>query len=293
MNLEGFKEKAGTLGVLGVVVTQDGEEKAKYLWDEECRRNVYSASKSFTSCAVGFAVQEGLISLDEKLVDAFADDLPEEVSENLVKATVKDLLTMCLGQENGNLMGAQRPQYEEEDWVKMSLAIPFVYEPGTHFVYNNVGPYLAGILVQRRSGCRDLVDYLMPRLFRPLGIRRPTWESDPMGLSFGAGGLFLTLSELHKLGLLYLQKGCWNGRQLLPEEWIMESTKKQVENNLDSYGYGYLFWGGPEGTFRADGKYCQLSIICREKNAVISLVSECRDSDALTKAIFEEIYPQL
>lgn len=293
MNLEGFKEKAGTLGVLGVVVTQDGEEKAKYLWDEECRRNVYSASKSFTSCAVGFAVQEGLISLDEKLVDAFADDLPEEVSENLVKATVKDLLTMCLGQENGNLMGAQRPQYEEEDWVKMSLAIPFVYEPGTHFVYNNVGPYLAGILVQRRSRCRDLVDYLMPRLFRPLGIRRPTWESDPMGLSFGAGGLFLTLSELHKLGLLYLQKGCWNGRQLLPEEWIMESTKKQVENNLDSYGYGYLFWGGPEGTFRADGKYCQLSIICREKNAVISLVSECRDSDALTKAIFEEIYPQL
>ena len=293
MNLEGFKEKAGTLGVLGVVVTQDGEEKAKYLWDEECRRNVYSASKSFTSCAVGFAVQEGLISLDEKLVDAFAGDLPEEVSENLVKATVKDLLTMCLGQENGNLMGAQRPQYEEEDWVKMSLAIPFVYEPGTHFVYNNVGPYLAGILVQRRSGCRDLVDYLMPRLFRPLGIRRPTWESDPMGLSFGAGGLFLTLSELHKLGLLYLQKGCWNGRQLLPEEWIMESTKKQVENNLDSYGYGYLFWGGPEGTFRADGKYCQLSIICREKNAVISLVSECRDSDALTKAIFEEIYPQL
>ena len=293
MNLEGFKEKAGALGVLGVVVTQDGEETAKYLWDEECRRNVYSASKSFTSCAEGFAVQEGLISLDEKLVDAFADDLPEEVSENLAKATVKDLLTMCLGQEKGGLMGGQRPQYKEEDWVKMSLAIPFVYEPGTHFVYNNVGPYLAGILVQRRSGCRDLVDYLMPRLFRSLGIRRPTWECDPMGLSFGAGGLFLTLSELHKLGLLYLQKGCWNGRQLLPEEWIMESTKKQVENNLDSYGYGYLFWGGPEGTFRADGKYCQLSIICREKNAVISLVSECRDSDALTKAIFEEIYPQL
>lgn len=172
MNLEGFKEKAGALGVLGVVVTQDGEEKAKYLWDEECRRNVYSASKSFTSCAVGFAVQEGLISLDEKLVDAFADDLPEEVSENLAKATVKDLLTMCLGQEKGGLMGGQRPQYKEEDWVKMSLAIPFVYEPGTHFVYNNVGPYLAGILVQRRSGCRDLVDYLMPRLFRPLGIRR-------------------------------------------------------------------------------------------------------------------------
>lgn len=293
MDLTKFKERAGALGVLGVVVTQDGEEKAKYLWDEEGRRNIYSASKSFTSCAVGFAVQEGLLSLDEKLVDAFADDLPENVSENLAKATVKDLLTMCLGQGEAHLMAGQRPLYTEEDWVKMSLAIPFVYEPGTHFVYNNVGPYLAGILVMRRSGCQNLVDYLMPRLFRPLGIWRPTWEYDPKGQTFGAGGLFLTLSELHKLGLLYLQNGCWNGKQLLPESWILESTKKQVENDLDSYGYGYLFWGGPEGTFRADGKYCQLSIICREKNAVISLVSECRDSKALTEAIFEELYPQL
>ena len=79
----------------------------------------------------------------------------------------------------------------------MSLAVPFKYRPGTHFVYNNVGPYLAGILVQRRSGC-DLVSYLTPRLFSHLGIKRPTWETDPLGNSFGAGGLFLTLSELHK-----------------------------------------------------------------------------------------------
>ena len=293
MDISEFIEVAKNLNVLGIKITKDGELAAEWHSEPECRRNIYSATKSFTSCAVGFAVHEGLIDLNEKLTEAFSGDMPENIDDNLKSATVQDLLTMCLGQEKGNLMGEQRPLYKEDDWVKMSLAIPFVYEPGTHFVYNNVGPYLAGILVQRRSGCRDLVDYLMPRLFRPLGIRRPTWECDPMGLSFGAGGLFLTLSELHKLGLLYLQKGCWNGRQLLPEEWIMESTKKQVENNLDSYGYGYLFWGGPEGTFRADGKYCQLSIICREKNAVISLVSECRDSDALTKAIFEEIYPQL
>ena len=101
---------------------------------------------------VGIAVKEGLLSLDEKLVDCFDEDLPENVSENLAKATVKDLLTMCLGQEKAELMGAQRPVYEEEDWVKMSLALPFVYEPGTKFVYNNVGPYLAGVLVERRAG---------------------------------------------------------------------------------------------------------------------------------------------
>ena len=98
MNLEKFYEKAEALRVLGLVITQDGEEKVKHLWDEECRRNVYSASKSFTSCAVGFAVQEGLLSMEEKLTDAFADDLPQEVSEHLAKAAVRDLLTMCLGQ---------------------------------------------------------------------------------------------------------------------------------------------------------------------------------------------------
>ena len=100
----------------------------------------------------------------------------------LREATVRDLLTMCLGQEKGSLMGEQRPFYEEDNWVKMSLAIPFKYKPSTHFVYNNVGPYLAGILVQRRSGC-DLVSYLTPRLFSKLGIKRPTWETDPLGNS--------------------------------------------------------------------------------------------------------------
>lgn len=230
MNFDAFEKKAKELGVLGIVVTKDGKEIGKKLWDEQCRRNVYSASKSFTSTAVGIAVKEGLLSLDEKLVDCFAEDLPETVSDNLAKATVKDLLTMCLGQEKAELMGAQRPVYEEEDWVKMSLAFPFVYEPGTKFVYNNVGPYLAGVLVERRAGC-DLVSYLYPRLFKPLGIARPTWELDPYGHVFGAGGLFLTMDELHKLGLLYLQNGNWNGKQLVPESWVKEATSKQVEND--------------------------------------------------------------
>lgn len=290
MDFTKFSEKAEELRVLGIVISQNGEEIAKKIWDEECRRNIYSASKSFTSCAVGFAVQEGLISLDEKLTDAFAEDLPERVDENLAKATVRDLLTMCLGQEEGHLMGAQRPLYKEDDWVKLSLSIPFVFEPGSRFVYNNAGPYLAGILVQRRAGC-DLVSYLTPRLFSKLGIKRPTWETDPLGNTFGAGGLFLTMSELHRFGQFYLQKGMWEGKQLLSESWVMESTEKQVENGKE--GYGYLFWGGPEGTFRADGKYSQLSIISREKNAVITIVAECRNGEELLKTVFETIFPQL
>lgn len=290
MELQGFENKARPIGVLGVKISQGGEVIAHKTWDEECRRNVYSASKSVTSCAVGFAVQEGLLSLEERLVDAFAQDLPETVSENLERATVRDLLTMCLGQARGELMGAQRPLYQERDWVKLALSFPFTDAPNTKFVYNNVGPYLAGMLVRRRSGC-DLVSYLTPRLFEHLGITRPTWETDPLGHTFGAGGLFLTLSELHTFGQFYLQNGRWKGRQLLDPAWVKVSISKQVENG--AYGYGYLFWGGEQGTFRADGKYGQLSILCREKDAVITVVAECREGAALNRAIFDELYPQL
>ena len=281
MDISAFIEIAKELHVLGIKITKDGELMNEWYSEEECRRNIYSAAKSFTSCAVGFAVQEGLISLDEKLTDTFSEDLPEVIDENLQMATVRDLLTMCLGQEQGSLMGAQRPLYKEDDWVKMALAIPFKYKPGTHFVYNNVGPYLAGILVQRRSGC-DLVSYLMPRLFTPLFIKRPTWEIDPLGNNFGAGGLFLTLSELHKFGLFYLNKGKWEGRQILSEKWIEESTKAS-----DTDYYGYLFWRGEYNSFRADGKYSQITMILPDKNAVVSLVAECRQGEKLMRALYD------
>lgn len=290
MELNGFIQKAEPLRALGVVVSQHGTEIARHLWEGACRRNVYSASKSFTSAAVGFALQEGLLSLDERLTEAFAEELPDPVPDNLKKAVVRDLLTMCLGQEKSFLMGEDRPYYAEPDWVRLSLAQPFTAEPDTKFVYNNAGPYLAGVLVQRRAGC-DLVHYLYPRLFCPLGIQLPTWETDPFGRTFGAGGLFLTIDELHKLGLLYLQDGCWNGKQLLSKEWVRTSTQKQVENG--SYGYGYLFWCGPEGSFRADGKYGQFSIVLREKDAVVTITAESRQADRLLAAVFSEIYPQL
>ena len=199
---------------------------------------------------------------------------------------------MCLGQEKAELMGAQRPVYEEEDWVKMSLALPFVYEPGTKFVYNNVGPYLAGVLVERRAGC-DLVSYLYPRLFKPLGIARPTWELDPYGHVFGAGGLFLTMDELHKLGLLYLQNGNWNGKQLVPESWVKAATSKQVENDADSFGYGYLFWGAEKTPSAPTENTASGPSSVARKNAVITVVAECRRSPELMDAVFTEVFPQV
>lgn len=290
MELHDLIRHAEEARLLGIIVTKDSEEKARWMLEAPVRRNVYSAAKSFTSAAAGIALREGLISLDEKLTDAFPQDLPEVISEHLAAAEVRDLLTMCLGQEKGFLMGADRPYYENRNWAQLALSQPFVYRPGTHFVYNNTGPYLAGLLIQRRSGT-DLVHYLMPRLFEPMGIQLPTWETDPCGNTFGAGGLFLTIDELHKFGLLYQQKGRWNGKQLLPEEWVKESTRKQVDNGRE--GYGYLFWRGRNDSYRADGKYEQYTIVYEDKNAVVTACAESRMNGKVLKLIEEYIYPQL
>ena len=287
MDLKAFIPAAEALGVLGVKVSQGGECIAQWLFEEECRRNIYSASKSFTAVAVGFALQEGRLRLEERLTDAFADDLPDTVSASLEKATVRDLLTMCLGQPEAHLMGGQRPFLREENWARLALAQPFTDMPGTKFVYNNVGPYLAGLLVQRRAGC-DLVHYLKPRLFDPLGIQLPTWETDPLGNTFGAGRLFLSLWELHAFGQFCLDFGAWNGVQLLDEGWLRECSRPQ-----DDPGYGYLFWRGEYDSFRADGKYGQLAIALPKKRALITVVAECRQTDRLFRHIYDDICPQL
>ena len=285
MNREEFDRAAQEYRVLNIIVRRDGETVFRADYDGEIRRNQYSVTKSFTSAAVGIAQKEGLLSLDERLTDAFRDDLPAHVSENLRQATVRDLLTMCLGQDRGFLMGEQRPFLPETDWVKYSLALPFVHAPGTVFQYNNVGPYLAGVLVQRRAGC-TLDRYLTPRLFAPLGIIAPTWETDPMGYSFGAGGLFLCVSELLRFGELLLAGGKWNGRQLIPADYIAEASSKQVENGGE--GYGYLFWRGAHNTYRADGKYGQYAIVLPDDNVVIAVNAECRPQHLLLDFLMRE-----
>ncbi len=274
-------------GLLGIKITQNEQEIYSYHKEREIRRNLYSASKSFTSMAVGFAIQEGLLSLKERLVDCFPDDLPSHVGENLKEATVRDLLTMRLGQERQALMGEERAILKEKDYVKFSLSIPFSHKPDTYFEYSNVGPYLAGVLVQRRAGC-DLVHYLMPRFFDHLGILYPTWEHDPLGYTFGAGGLFLSLSELHLFGQFYLQKGKWNGKQILSPSWIEESTKAQGRDP-----YGYLFWRGEYDSYRAHGKYEQVSMVIPKKNAVVSLVAECRNGEVMMRALYDFVVAKL
>ena len=159
MDLENFGKKAEPLRCLGVKVSQHGVVTAHKVWDEECRRNVYSASKSVTSCAVGFAIQEGLLSLEERLVDAFPQDLPETVGENLEKATVRDLLTMCLGPDHRALMGAQRPLYQERDWVKLALSF-FPGEQPVVLYYQDIRKQSKGYCMIHPSLLADLRERL-------------------------------------------------------------------------------------------------------------------------------------
>ncbi len=287
MEITRFIEKAKPIGLLSLRATQHGKEIAS--WDLEApqRRNVYSVSKSVTAVAVGMAKEEGLLSLDEKLVDVFHKEMPQEVCENLAKATVRDLLTMCLGMETPELMGVQKLHYDDDNWIRMAFSKPFPYAPGEHFLYSNVGPYLAAVLVQRRAGC-DLVSYLLPRLFEPLGIKRPTWETDFFGNSFGASGLMLSPDELHKFGLFCLAKGEWNGKQLVSKEWLEECFKAQ-----DAPHYGYYFWRGEYNSFRADGAYCQWSVVFPDHDAVITITAESRRGDLMTRAFYDELAAQL
>jgi CubicO group peptidase (beta-lactamase class C family) len=290
--LDEVKKAAEELRILNIMVLQNGRETARFDWDEEIRRNIYSATKSFTSAAVGLAVKEGLISLEENVCDAFSDDLPNNPCEELRALKVRDLLTMHVGQREALLMGGKRHALKERDWVKYVLAQPFACMPGKVFLYSNTGPYLAGILVQRRAGC-NLADYMTPRLFGPLGIRRPTWETDPLGNSFGAGGLFLSVTELAKFAQLYLQGGSWNDRQILTREWVKESTAKQVEAPKGGEGYGYLFWRGPYNSFFCSGKYEQYGIVFPEKEAVIAVMAESHKENRVMDCVYRTVAAHL
>lgn len=299
LNLEQFISTVNqqNLAVRGMVVYQDGEIIARYQPQPEKRQNQYSVTKSFTSTAAAFAVQEGKFSLEDFVLDHFAPDAPEAPSENLKRMRLRHLITMSMGFERPMLMGAMRPKMTEKDWVRFVLHANVAHEPGSVFQYNNAGPYLLGMLVQRKSG-QSLRDYLTPRLFQPLGIEPPVFELDPLGNDFGAGGLQLNVSELMKLGILYLQRGVWEGRQLIPEEWVEQASRAQIladegDGEIGRH-YGYLFWIMPDGMFRADGKYGQYCVVVPRKNAVVAVNSmQIENEKDVLRAVVRTVLPQL
>jgi CubicO group peptidase (beta-lactamase class C family) len=252
---------------------------------------LYSLSKSFTSTAVGLAIAEGKLSLDDEVLKFFPDDAPSDPSSNLKAMRVSDLLRMSTGQQT------EPPRPMDQVWTKAFLAHPVPFKPGTHFLYNTSGTYMLSAIVQKATG-QTVLDYLQPRLFAPLGIAHPTWETSPQGISCGGYGLSVRTEDIARFGQLYLQKGKWQGQQLVPEAWVEAATARQTSNgsspNSDwDQGYGYQFWRCRHGIYRGDGAFGQYCIVLPEQDAVIAITSGVKDMQAVMNLIWDKLLPAL
>lgn len=268
---------------------------------------MYSLSKSFTSTAIGFAVQEGKLSIDQKVVDIFPDDLPAEPSENLKKMTLADLLSMSCGHETEvalpNMVRATyglEKQYikpGEPTWVQAFLAHPVPREPGTHFRYNTPGTYMLSAALQKTVG-ETTRDYLVPRLFEPLRIETPYWEKSPEGITKGGTGLYLRTEDIAKFGQLYLQRGRWNDKQILSADWVDLATSYKVSNgsNPDSdwaQGYCFQFWRCRKNIYRGDGAYVQFCVVMPDQNVVVAMTSDGNDYQGQLNTLYDILLPAL
>ncbi len=211
-----------------------------YPYNPDSPHRLYSLSKSFTSIAVGLAVEEGLMSLDDLVLDHFPEEAPAEPDENLAAMRVRDLLRMNTGhlKEQADAFWST----ERDTWAESFLAVPVGLKPGTHFVYNTGATYMAGLMVQRLTG-GTLIDYLTPRLFAPLGIEGATWQSDDEGYNVGGWGLRICTEDIARFGQLLLQRGMWDGRRLLPEWWVAEATALQTADG--TYNVRLCFYETP------------------------------------------------
>lgn len=255
---------------------------------------LWSLSKSFTSTAVGMAAADGKLSIDDPVLTFFPSEGPSEPSANLKAMRVRDLLTMTTGhQEVLNL----RDQKAETNWTSAFLSHPVPHKPGTHFAYNTAATYMLSAIVQKVTG-QSLLDYLKPRLFDPLGIENPKWDVSPQGISIGGYGLFIRTEDIAKFGQLYVQKGQWHGKQLVPAAWVEQATSKQVSNgsnpNSDwDQGYGFQFWRCRHGVYRGDGKAGQFCIVLPEQDAVIAITANTGDMQAELNIVWSKLLPAL
>lgn len=254
---------------------------------------MFSLSKSFTSTAVGFAVAEGKLNIFTPVIDFFPGEAPVDPSQNLKSMRIRDLLTMSTGHEASAIDNF--PFYAREDLVRRFLALPVSHKPGTLFVYNTPASYMLSAIVQKVTG-QTVLDYLRPRLFEPLGITDATWEKSSQGINMGGFGLKIRTEDIARFGQLYLQKGMWQGRQLLPASWVEEATARQMSNGSDptgnwDQGYGFQFWRCPHGVYRGDGAFGQFCIVMDKYDAVLAITSGTADMSAVLDSVWKYLLP--
>ena len=230
-----------------VMLLRHGHVTAEGWWSpyaEQTPHELYSLSKSFASTAIGIAIAEGRLGLDDTVTSFFdQSDLPAEPGANLQAMRIRDLLSMNSGHQDDT---EHRLSVEDGRWSRAFLHLNVEHKPGTHFVYNTGATYMLSAILQKTTGQR-LIDYLRPRLFDKLGIKNPSWQQSPEGVDLGGWGLRITTEDIARFGLLYLQRGVWNGERILSKEWVSDASSRQTSsgsNPLSDWeqGYGYQFW---------------------------------------------------
>lgn len=261
------------IGVQSFTLVRHGKVACQCFWDPygpDIPHVMYSMSKSITSTAVGLAVSEGLFSVDDKVSKFF----PEyNMKGKNLDLTVRHLLTMR-SDKNITVLANKG----NTDWVKTFFDAPFKCAPGTKFDYISENTHMLSAIVTRVTG-ETLVDYLYPRLFEPLGIENPYWETDGAGVAAGGWGLYMRSEDLAKIFLVYLNKGLYEGRRILPAEWVEQATAYQTATHdkgaIDNVcGYGFQFWRNHiPNSYRADGLFGQRCLILPDYDALIVINS--------------------
>ncbi len=282
------------------MLLRHGKVAAEFWWTPYAPEHphlLYSLSKSFTSTAVGLAISEGRFKINDPVIGFFSKErLPGEISEDLKSMTLRHLLTMSSGHGQCAIDGVKKNKFQG-DWVRQILAEPLVHKPGTRFVYNSAATYLLSAILNSATG-EQLLDYLEPRIFSPLGIKGVSTETSPDGIHIGGWGMSMKTEDIAKFGQLYLQKGRWNEQQLIPESWVNEATSVQVPNahagKLEwAEGYGYQFWRCRHNAFRGDGAFGQYCLVMPDQDAVIAITAGLQNMQQVLDLIWEEVLPNM
>jgi CubicO group peptidase (beta-lactamase class C family) len=286
-------EAADGLDLHSLMLLRHGAVVAEGYWapyDAETPHMLFSLSKSFTSTAIGLLVAEGKLTIEDEVLPFFPNKAPAAPDANLRALRVKHLLTMTTGHD----VDPTRAVRGSSEWIRGFFAEPLLHEPGTHFVYNSLATYLLSAIAQRLAGQR-ILEYLRPRLFEPLGIENPTWEQSPEGIDVGGWGLSIRTRDIARFGQLYLQRGTWEGRQLVPLAWVDEATGRRVPNSSPNpdweQGYGYQFWRCRYGAYRGDGAFGQFCVVLPAQDAVLAITSGVTSMQAVLDLVWTHLLP--
>ncbi|MFF2017836.1 serine hydrolase domain-containing protein [Paenibacillus sp. NPDC058177] len=287
------KVQESNLDINSFILMKDGQAISQFYrkpYRKDTPQLLFSLSKSFTSIAVGIAWDEGYFDLHDKVISFFPDKLPDHISPNLSQMTIHHLLSMTAGHQD-NIYGEV---VKHTDWIASFLSQEVHHVPGSYYRYSTHSTYMLSAIVEKVTG-QNLVDFLMPRLFEPLEIPRPSWETCPKGITAGGMGLSISTEGIARFGQMLLEKGMFNNKRIVSEKYINLATSKNADTMRDedridfSKGYGYQLFLCRNDCFMGNGRYGQLCFVAPKERIVIAATS-CLPSMKHLQSLLDLIY---